>query len=103
MQVRWETDTKYYEVRLGQDLFDDWVLMVARGRKQSRLGALRTIYVVTAEEGIKKIEMLETVRTRRGYVRVPCTSAFQHDWLPDQEVEQVGGVSCKEHSVIKSK
>jgi hypothetical protein len=84
MQVRWETDTKYYEVRLVQDLFDDWVLMVARGRKQSRLGALRTIYVFSEERGMKKIEMLEKVRTRHGYVRVPCVSAFPPDGPPDQ-------------------
>ena len=25
-QVRWETDTKYYEVRLVQDLFDEKIL-----------------------------------------------------------------------------
>ena len=70
MQVRWETDTKYYEVRLVQDLFDDWVLMVAHGGKQSRLGALRTIYVVSEEQGRRKIEMLKKVKTRHGYVRV---------------------------------
>jgi hypothetical protein len=43
MQVRWETDSRYYDVRLVQDLFNDWVLMVSRGGKRNRLGALRTI------------------------------------------------------------
>ena len=91
MRVRWETDSRYYDVRLVQDLFNDWVLIVSRGAKRNRLGALRTIFVSSEEEGLKKIQTLEKVRTRRGYVRVPCISAFQHDWLPDQEAEQVVG------------
>ena len=91
MRIRWETDSRYYDVRLSQDLFNDLVLLVSRVGKRNRLGALRTIFVASEEEGLKKIEALEKVRTRRGDVRVPCISAFQHDWLPDQEIEQVVG------------
>ncbi|MQM29471.1 MAG: hypothetical protein CRU78_02520 [Candidatus Accumulibacter phosphatis] len=70
-RVRWETNTRYYEVRLMRDLLQDWVLIVSRGGKTNRLGALRTLFVSSEEEGMKRIETLEKVRTRRGYVRVP--------------------------------
>jgi hypothetical protein len=30
MRVRWETSTRYYEVRLMRDLLQDWVLVVSR-------------------------------------------------------------------------
>jgi len=70
MRVRWETSTRYYEVRLMRDLLQDWVLVVARGGKTNRLGALRTLFVSSEEEGMKMIETVEKVRTRRGYVRV---------------------------------
>jgi hypothetical protein len=72
MRVRWETSSRYYEVRLVRDLLQDWVLIVARGGRANRLGALRTLFVSSEEEGIKKIATLEKVRTRRGYVRVPA-------------------------------
>jgi hypothetical protein len=71
MRVRWETRTRYYEVRLVRDLLQDWVLIVARGGKTNRLGALRTLSVSSEAEGMKIIETMEKVRIRRGYVRVP--------------------------------
>ena len=71
MRVRWETSSRYYEVRLVRDLLQDWVLIVARGGRANRLGALRTLFVSSEEEGMKKLATLEKVRTRRGYVRVP--------------------------------
>ncbi len=77
MRARWETSTKYYEARLVRDLLEDWVLVVSRGGKTSRLGALRTLFVSSEEEGMKKIAALEKVRTRRGYVRVPVHSAVR--------------------------
>lgn len=32
MHTRWETDTRYYEVRLLRDLFGDVVMMRSRSR-----------------------------------------------------------------------
>jgi predicted DNA-binding WGR domain protein len=77
MQVRWETASRYYEVRLERDLLDDWVLLVARGGRWSRLGALQTIFVLDEAEGLRKIEKLHKVRRRRGYVEVPCVSFYR--------------------------
>jgi hypothetical protein len=71
MRVRWETNIRYYEVRLIRDLLQDWVLVVSRGGKSNRLGVLRTLFVSSEEAGMKMIDTLEKVRTRRGYVRVP--------------------------------
>jgi len=71
MRVRWETSTRYYEVRLVRDLLQDWVLIVSRGGKTNRLGALRTLFVSSEAEGTKIIETMEKVRIRRGYVRLP--------------------------------
>ena len=71
MRVRWETSTRYYEVRLVRDLLQDWVLVVSRGGKTNRLGALRTLFASNEAEGMKMIETMEKVRIRRGCVRVP--------------------------------
>ena len=70
MRVRWETSTRYYEVRLVRDLLQDWVLIVSRGGKTNRLGALRTPFVSSEAEGMKIIETMEKVRIRRGYVQL---------------------------------
>ena len=39
--ARFERETRYYELRLQQDLFG-WVLVMAWGRKSTRLGQMRT-------------------------------------------------------------
>ena len=38
---RWEKNTRYYELRVQQDLFGDWLLTRVWGRKGSALGQMR--------------------------------------------------------------
>ena len=57
--------------RLVRDLFQDWLVIVARGGKTNRLGALRSLCASSEAEDMKMIAALEKVRVRRGYVRVP--------------------------------
>ncbi len=38
---RWERDSRYYELRVQQDLLGDWLLTRVWGRKDSALGQIR--------------------------------------------------------------
>ena len=69
--ARWESPTRYYAVRLYQDMFGAWVLTCARGGRRNNLGALFTKPVGTVEAGRLAIEAIDKVRRRRGYVRLP--------------------------------
>lgn len=37
-QMRWEKDTRYYETRLHQDLWGQWVLTRVWGRRNTPMG-----------------------------------------------------------------
>ena len=41
VHLRFETDTRYYMMRLEPDLFGDWTLLKAWGGKTNRLGQQR--------------------------------------------------------------
>ena len=43
LHSRWERDTRYYELRVQQDLFGDWLLTRAWARKGSALGQRRHV------------------------------------------------------------
>jgi plasmid stabilization system protein ParE len=44
---------------------------IARDNPARARSFVRTLFVSSEEEGMKMIETVEKVRTRRGYVRVP--------------------------------
>ncbi len=71
MRVRWETESMYCEACWGHDLLQEWVVMISRGGKRGRLGALQTIVVQSKEEGMKKLEALNKIIIRYGYARMP--------------------------------
>ena len=68
-QSRWEKATRYYVLRLEQDLFGDWVLTRVWGRKGTALGQLRRGFIVSHAEGLARLQKEETRRQGRGYVR----------------------------------
>lgn len=39
-QMRWEKDTRYYETRLHQDLWGQWVLTRVWGRRNTPMGKI---------------------------------------------------------------
>lgn len=64
---RWEKDTRYYELRLQQDLWGDWVLLRVWGRKDTALGQIRHELCASFVEGQARFDAACTVRENRRY------------------------------------
>jgi len=65
--ARFEHETRYYELRLQQDLFG-WVVVKTWGRKSSRLGQVRTTPCSSFLEATRLWDAGVRARERRGYV-----------------------------------
>lgn len=65
--VRFEKDTRYYNVRLEQDLLDDWVVAITYGRINSRLGQSKIIAFAEFEQALIHFEKICTIRQKRHY------------------------------------
>ena len=65
--ARFERDTRYYEIRLQQDLFG-WVVVKVWGRISSRLGQMRTTPCSSFVEASRLWDAGVRARERRGYV-----------------------------------
>ncbi len=50
--LRFEKDSRYYELRLTQDLLEDWTLITSNGRVKSKLGNSRTQAFGTFNEAL---------------------------------------------------
>lgn len=67
---RWESETRYYAVSIERDLLGDLVLVRYNGGKRSRLGAMRTTFLASIEDGQREIERIAKRRRQRRYVDV---------------------------------
>jgi predicted DNA-binding WGR domain protein len=67
LHSRWEKDTRYYELRVQQDLLGDWLLTRIWGRKDSALGQLRHDVCADQLEANARYAAAEVRRQRRGY------------------------------------
>ena len=67
--TRFERETRYYELRLQQDLFG-WVVVKIWGRTSSRLGQMRTTPCSSFAEASRAWDAGVRARQRRGYVPV---------------------------------
>jgi len=67
VQLRWEKDTRYYEARLHQDLWGEWVLTKIWGRRGTAIGQARNFPCVSLEEGFKCLAEVRKRRQQRGY------------------------------------
>ena len=70
MKRRWETQTKYYEANLCQDLFGEWILMKYWGNKTSKLGGSQSTLVASLNDGLTLMETVKKRRNARGYFEV---------------------------------
>jgi predicted DNA-binding WGR domain protein len=66
---RWQTDTRYYEVFLHQDLWGGWILTQAWGGRGTHLGRVKHRACVDYAEGLQRLEKIERRRVQRGYGR----------------------------------
>lgn len=65
--IRFEKDTRYYNVRLEKDLLDDWVVAITYGRINSRLGQSKIIAFAEFEQALIHFEKICTIRQKRHY------------------------------------
>lgn len=67
VRVRWETDRRYYEAHLHQDLWGTWVLTRTWGGRRSAQG--KTVHQPCADqaEGQAQLAALYKTRRRHGY------------------------------------
>lgn len=70
IRQRWVKGGRYYEAYLHQDLWQDWVLTQAWGRRGTALGQFRNRPCMSYEEGLFKLEQVDKRRRQRGYVAV---------------------------------
>lgn len=70
---RWERDTRYYELRLQQDLWGDWVLQRVWGRKDTALGQIRQDICASHAAGEALFDAARTVRAKRRYREIVLT------------------------------
>ncbi len=60
--VRFGKDSRYYELRLQQDLLADWILIFSNGQIKSKLGQSRTLVCSTFNEAL--VFFFTAVKTR---------------------------------------
>lgn len=65
--MRWETDTRYMQAHLQQDLLGDWVLLIANGGLNSRRGRLRTVVLASRAAAEPYLAALHKRRIQHGY------------------------------------
>lgn len=67
LRLRWEKETRYYEVHLQQDLWGSWVLTRIWGRRGTALGQIRPVPCASYAEAIRQLTVVQGQRKRRGY------------------------------------
>jgi len=70
MFSRWERDTRYYELRLQQDLWGDWLLMRTWGKRDTAMGQIRRELCPDYAHGVTRYNDSIIMRGKRGYVQV---------------------------------
>ena len=65
--IRFEKDTRYYAMRLEKDLLDDWIIIVIKGRSQTKLGQIRTLAFACYSDAFDHFCGMIQVRLKRHY------------------------------------
>jgi hypothetical protein len=75
--LRFEKDTRFYELRLELDLLGHWVISAINGRKGSRLGKMVIHYYETKfEADIEFVKMMNYRVNRRKYKLQRGTNSY---------------------------
>ena len=95
----WEKATalgvRYYEVDLHRDLWGEWRLAQAWGRRGTRLGQVRVVPCDSRDEGLARIAAILKRRQQRRYdlvvgagavVRAPLLSAGTYVGVPARKI-----------------
>ncbi|WP_416209958.1 WGR domain-containing protein [Legionella sp. PATHC038] len=65
--LRFEKESRYYELRLTQDLLEDWILITSNGRIKSKLGQSRTQAFNTFDDALTHFYAAVKLRFKRHY------------------------------------
>lgn len=65
--IRFQKGTRYYEFRLSQDLFGDWILILSNGRIKTKLGKSNTQVFSNYEDALTQLYALTKIRFQRRY------------------------------------
>jgi predicted DNA-binding WGR domain protein len=74
--VRFEKDTRYYSIRLEQDLLEDWVVAITYGRINSRLGQSKLLAFDEFEQAYAHFKKMSQMRHKRQYLPVSGEKNF---------------------------
>ena len=61
---------RYYQADLVQDLFGEWTLVCSWGGLGTALGGFNSTGVASHEDGLRRLEALDSLRRRHGYLPV---------------------------------
>lgn len=70
LRLRWEKDSRYYEVHVVQDLWGEWVLTRIWGQRGTAMGQIRRVPCESYAEALTKLAQMEKRRAQRGYAAV---------------------------------
>lgn len=65
--IRFEKGTRYYEFRLSQDLFGDWIIILSNGRIKTKLGKSTTQVFSNYEDALTQLYALIKIRFQKSY------------------------------------
>lgn len=65
--LRFEKDSRYYVLRLQQDLLEDWTIIAINGRIKSKLGQSRILAYSSYDETYQALIEHVHIRQQRGY------------------------------------
>ena len=74
--IRFEKDTRYYTIRLEQDLLEDWVVAINYGRINSRLGQSKMLAFDEFEQAYAHFKKMSQMRHKRQYLLVSGEKNF---------------------------
>lgn len=83
LYVRFERDTRYYELRIQQDIFGYWVLIKIWGRRGSALGHMGTYAFESRAAAASQWQLGLQTRLKRGYIEIRTHSSDADDSQTD--------------------
>lgn len=72
--ISFETDTKYYNISVMRDLFNDLLVVCDYGSKRTKFSHRKNIQVASQAEANQIIDKLVNIRTKHGYQEVKICS-----------------------------
>ena len=64
-RMRWESESRWYEAHLGQDLFGSWMVVRYWGSKHNALGGTTTTVTADRSTALAILEDLDRARRKR--------------------------------------